>query len=172
MSDRFGSISGLLTARPERHPATIHPITPQVGEEIPATAERPAPRPRPTARKSRESAGGIRRVAFRLNPELHARLVAHAKQTNSSQGNVVLDALEAAHSAGILTDLVAAEKKPPQPQIGLFARTSPRTAATSSVPVEIQLRTQAVEQIDQLAEQHHADNRTQLITAALRNHLG
>jgi predicted transcriptional regulator len=170
VSDRFGSISGLLADRPERKPATIHPITPE-GKGDPTPELKPAPQPRPATRKSRESTGGTRRVAFRLDPDLHTRLLARARQTNRSQGNVVLDAVEAAHTGGILTDLVAAEKKPPEPQAGLFARTAPRAAAQSSVPVEIQIRAQAVDQIDRLAKEHYADNRTQLITAALRNHL-
>ena len=105
--------------------------------------------------------------------QLHTRLVAHVKQTDSTLGNVVLDAIEGAHVSGDLERLVAAARRRPAapPAAGLFVRTVPRGSAEASVPVEIQLHAQAVTQIDKLVKQHQADNRTQLITVALQAHL-
>lgn len=179
--DRFSSITGLLTARPEPKTATVHHITPEstdsnahqptgVGESAPArTPRRNRPREAP---KSRESAGGNRRVVFKINPELHTRLVDHAKRTGASHGNIVLDAVEAAYVNDSLAQLVAAAKRPAADEkTALFARTATRESAAPSVTVEVQLRAQAVDQLDQLVTQYEADNRTQLINAALREHL-
>lgn len=180
--DRFTSISGLLTARPEHRPATVHRIMPEptdsnagpqngVGESASARTPR---RSRATeAPKSRESAGGNRRVVFKIDPSLHSRLVDHSKRTGVSHGNIVLDAVEAAYVNDTLAALVAAAKRPAADEkTALFARTATRENAAPSVTVEIQLRAQAVEQLDQIVTQYEADNRTQLLNAALRGHLG
>lgn len=179
--DRFSSISGLLAARPERKTATVHRITSEptgsdasqpaeVGES--ATVRRPR-RSRPAASpKSRESVGGNRRVVFKLDPELYNRLVDHAKRTGASHGNIVLDAVEAAYVNETLADLVASAKRPAADETtALFARTATRESAAASVTVEVQLRAQAVDQLDRLVTQYEADNRTQLMNAALREHL-
>ena len=175
-NDRFGSISGLLTSKPAPRQATVHPITADTGEqptEPPATRGQQRRRTAPAAKpKSEESTGGTRRIAFRLEPDLHARLVSHAKRSDTTHGNIVLDAIEAAHGADRLTDLIAAARNGTRPVSGgLFVRSAPRGAAKPSIPVEVQLNAQAVDQIDQLVAQYGADNRTQLIVAALQDHL-
>ncbi len=43
------------------------------------------------------SDGGLRRIAIRLNPALHVLLIAKAAESRTSQGQVVLDSVEAAH---------------------------------------------------------------------------
>ena len=174
-SDRFGSISGLLANKPAPRQATVHPITAEPGEQAAST---PAPRQRqraataPSRPRSEESSGATRRVAFRLEPDLHARLAAAAKNRESTHGNIVLDAIEDAHSAGRLGDLVAADKNTPNSaSTALFVRSAPRGPAKPSIPVEIQLHTQAVDQLDRLVSEHSADSRTQLMVVALRAHL-
>lgn len=177
--DRFSSISGLLNARPERKTATVHHIIPEpVEPNGPAVQVRsePAQTSRqgrtPTAPKSRESAGGNRRVVFKIDPELHARLVEHAKRTGASHGNIVLDAVEAAYVNETLAELVAAGRRPVvEEETALFSRIAARESASPSVTVEIQLRAKSVDQLDQLVTQCAAVNRTQLLTAALRQHL-
>jgi predicted DNA-binding protein len=167
--DRFSSISGLLTARPQRKTATVHHINPEPVDAEPNVADAADTAPTP---KSRESAGGNRRVVFKIPPELHTRLVDHAKRTGASHGNIVLDAVETAYMNDTLADLVAAARRPTlETKTALFARTAPRENAAPSVTVEIQLRAQAVDQLDQLVTQYAADNRTQLLTAALQQHL-
>lgn len=175
-NDRFGSISGLLTSKTAPREATVHPISSEAGERPTEPAaprgqqrRRTAPATQP---KSAESTGGTRRVAFRLEPDLHARLVSHAKQGDTTHGNIVLDAIEAAHSAHKLADMIAAATSVTQPvSSGLFVRSAPRGAAKPSIPVEVQLHAQAVEQIDQFVAEYGADNRTQLIVVALQHHL-
>jgi hypothetical protein len=125
----------------------------------------------PSRKASASSDGGVRRIAFRLDPALRSALTARAASEKTSQGQIVLDGIEAAaHQAAALTDLVAAEAAAPQTG-SLFPRLKTRGAAQATVPVEIRLHAQAVTVLDQLVTQTGADSRTQLIVAALRHHL-
>ena len=179
--DRFSSIGRLLTPRPDRRTATVHPINSEPTElAVDKSTVAEAPSPTRTSRKSRsgetpksrESAGGNRRVVFKLDPELHSRLVEHAKRSSTSHGNIVLDAVEAAYVNDTLAQLVETSRQPTvNERTALFARTTPREGAVPSVTVEIQLRAQAVDQLDQLVTRYKADNRTQLMNAALREYL-
>ena len=109
---------------------------------------------------------------FKIDPELHTRLVEHAKRTGASHGNIVLDAVEAAYVNETLAELVAAGRRPVvEEKTALFSRIAARESASPSVTVEIQLRAKSVDQLDQLVTQCAAVNRTQLLTAALRQHL-
>ena len=54
----------------------------------------------------------VRRIAFRLDPALHALLTGKATGSKTSQGQVVLDCVEAAHMAGVLGGLVTTEAAP------------------------------------------------------------
>ena len=112
----------------------------------------------------------MRRIASRLDPVLHAALTATAASEKSSHGHVVLDCVEAAHNAGVLTDLVAAGTASPQPG-GLFPRLKGRGPAQPAGPVEIRLHAHAVTILDQLVDETAAESRTQLIVAALRHRL-
>ena len=180
-SDRFMSISGLLTTRPERKAATVRRIdsgpsdsaADQLTESVEASLPNRAQKRQPKeASKSREAAGGNRRVVFKVAPELHARLVEHARRTGLSHGNIVLDAVEEAYASNTLAQIVASSKRQTADgRTSLFARTAPREVAASSVTVEIQLRAQAVDQLDHLVAECNAENRTQLLNAALREHL-
>lgn len=124
----------------------------------------------PPTRASEIADGGVRRIAFRLDPSLHSVLSARAAATKSSHGQIVLDSIEAAHRDGLLVQLVRAET--PQPKTdGLFPQLNRRAAAQPAVPVEIRLPARAAATLDQLVEQTAADSRTKLITAALRHHL-
>jgi hypothetical protein len=127
--------------------------------------------PRPGTGASAGSAGGVRRIAFWLDPALHAALTGKAAGSKTSQGQVVLDCVEAAHTAGVLGELVATEAAP-APDGGLFPRLQGRGTARPTVPVEIRLHARAAAVLDDLVEQTGADSRTQLITVSLRYHLG
>jgi hypothetical protein len=181
-SRRFESISGILNR------TATDPSLEQAGASAPAVAEEPAPtgvtklrpaarsRPAseapapPAAKASAGSDGGVRRIAFRLDPALHTALTARATDAKTSHGQVVLDCVEAAYQAGVLIDLVAAEATPTQTD-GLFPRLKSRTTAQASVPVEIRLHARAATVLDQLVDQTSADSRTQLVVAALRHQL-
>jgi len=176
MPDRFASISTLLPTRP-----TVEPVRDQPSEAEPDAASegafrssaRPVPArsraPRratdqPKARASDAADGGTRRVAFRLNPDLHQQLSERATKTRTSKGNVVLDAIEDAHAAGALTH------QEPHTRTGMFARTPDRGPAAPTVLVEIRLTSQAVRTLDQLVERTKQPTRTQLLHAALSHH--
>lgn len=183
MPDRFASISTLLPTRP-----AAEPVADEQSEAAPAAsssktsapaAARPGPQkvpprtraPRQTAaeqprpRASDAADGGTRRVAFRLDPDLHQQLSERAAQNRTSKGNVVLDAIEDAHDAGAL-----APAAPRPARTGLFARTQDRGPAAPTVLVEIRLTSQAVQTLDQLVARTKQPTRTQLIHAALDHH--
>lgn len=187
MTNRFESISGILTrttggtgpdaAAPSKaaddeadaEPAPVTTLRP-AGPGTPAGGRRrtadPAPRPQP---KSATVDGGVRRIAFRLDPDLYAALTARAGQDCSSHGQVVLDSIEAAHTAGNLAGLVAHDD--PVDAAGLFPRLRTRGPSRPTVPVEIRLHARAAAVLDTLVQQTRADSRTRLITAALHHHL-
>lgn len=181
-SDRFASIGSLLPNRS----GTVRPLTPRpsptttpadsAGRDIAAhepggrtaavksLGARTASPQRPRA--SEASDGGTRRVAFRLDPGLHRRLVERAARERTSNGNVVLDALQAAHDANTLVP------RPAQPERrGLFVRTPVRTSPTPSVLVEIRLHSQALVEVDRLVTETRAGTRTQLFQNALAHYL-
>lgn len=175
MPDRFASISTLLPARPRAEPVRDQPLQAQPdsgsgGASRPRTQpvrSRPAHRTteQPKARASDAADGGTRRIAFRLDPSLHQQLSERATQTKKSKGNVVLDAIEAAHVAGALT-----YAEPQAIRTGMFARTPDRGPAAPTVLVEIRLTSQAVRTLDQLVERTEQPTRTQLLHAALSYH--
>ena len=179
---RFQNIGAILAKAPDRpapdlEAAEVQPEDPtgtvthldpaRTGKPEPSTrAKTPSARRRPT---SATASGGVRRVAFRLAPDLYDRLAATATAERVSHGQVVLDAVEAVAGRDELTALIAgpAEDSP----VGLFPRLPQRAPAAATIPVEIRIDARAVDILDQLVTQSGADNRTQLITAALRSHL-
>ena len=183
--ERFTSIQGLLDRRPPagksapRNRASSEGSrevaeAPDVGPaaQLPKLASRrtPAAEDKPTPGRSFTSKGGTRRVALRLPEQLHSKLVRRVELDGSSQGHVVLDAIEHAHLQGGLGDLIA-RSAPKQQQGALFDRTRLRGRAEPSVPVELRLRASALEQVDRLAAEHGAESRTQLVVSALAAYL-
>lgn len=177
--ERFASIGGLLKSPPRKRtplriadePDAAAPETPTEPEAVPLPAP-PRAKSRPgtaATPKSTSSAGGTQRVVLRLRQPLHTQLVHHVASVGSSQGNVVLDAIESAHTTGHLADLVTQAQNTEQDS--LFARTKKRGPAEATIPIELRLRREAVNQIDRLATETGADSRTQLIVVALQNYL-
>lgn len=177
--ERFATISGLLKSPPRTRTPLRVPDEPDgdTASESPAQpVQTPHPTPAAKARadrvaqpRSASSEGGTQRVVLRLRAPLHTQLVTHVAATRSSQGDVVLDAIEAAYTAGRLADLVAHAHDVDQGT--LFARTKKRGPAEASIPIELRLRREAVTEVDRLAAETHADSRTQLIVVALEAHL-
>lgn len=177
MPDRFASISTLLPTRPTAEPPPDQPAQAQPGsgsdEAFRPRAQSAPARSRsvrrtteqPTARASDAADGGTRRIAFRLDPGLHQRLSERATQTKTSKGNVVLDAIEAAHTANALT-----YTEPQTTRTGMFARTPDRGPAAPTVLVEIRLTSQAVRTLDELVERTKQPTRTRLLHAALSHY--
>lgn len=188
MTNRFESISGILTPtthaadnpdRPDKAretaagaateptpaPVTLRPASSTAGSR--RRPAEPAPQPRP---KSATADGEVRRIAFRVDPDLYAALTSRAGRDGGSHGQVVLDSIENAHTAGVLAALIT-QKGEPGDQGGLFPRLKARGPSRPTIPVEIRLHARAVAVIDDLVRQSNADSRTQLITAALQRHL-
>ena len=98
-SRRFESIGGILnrsTPSPGTQPTP--PNTPGRGGAGHASRSLTTPsHDQPTAKASAKSDGGVRRVAFRLEPGLHEALTTRAAADKISHGQVVLDSIEAAH---------------------------------------------------------------------------
>lgn len=91
-----------------------------------------------------------------------------AKRDRTSQVDVLLDALVAQQDE--LTDLVAARSEKPTVSDGLFDRT-PGAKGERFVGVSLRIKAANLEVIDQLADKHGADSRSQLVAAALSAYL-
>lgn len=91
-----------------------------------------------------------------------------AKRDRTSQVDVLLDALVAHQDE--LTDLVAARSERPTVSDGLFDRT-PGAKGERFVGVSLRIKAGNLEVIDQLADKHGADSRSQLVAAALSAYL-
>lgn len=91
-----------------------------------------------------------------------------AKRDRTSQVDVLLDALVAHQDK--LADLVAARSEKPTVSDGLFDRT-PGTKGERFVGVSLRIKGGNLEVIDQLADKHGADSRSQLVAAALSAYL-
>ena len=190
---RFSSISNILQPRPSAQPpadenegaaeesakrGTVTRIdgAAQAGSarQRPETSEDSVQRAAPSASRpspaSASVSGGVRRVVFRLNPDLHRSLGERAASERSSYGQVVLDAVESLHGSGRLS-AVLSEAVGSMSATGLFPRLRARHEARPAVPVEIRLDARAVAILDQLVEEHGAENRTQLIVACLTTYL-
>src|SRR4051795_4013828 len=128
-SRRFESIGGILNRTATDPTPTDEPddtAATAAADPAPAavTKLRPAgPNPRrieraatqqPARTASASSDGGVRRIAFRLDPALHSALTGRAASEKTGQGQIVLDGIEAAHQAEALPDLVATEAAAPQ----------------------------------------------------------
>lgn len=109
------------------------------------------------------SAGGSRQLIVYLSPELRTRLRRAAVE--SSQLDVVLDAIEQAERAGILGQLVTAERSPTAGS-GLFERRRPR-GAEPHIQVNLYARQSHVDVIDRLVARYDASGRSALVRAAL-----
>lgn len=91
-----------------------------------------------------------------------------AKRDRTSQVDVLLDGLVAHQDE--LTDLVAARSEKPTVSDGLFDRT-PGAKGERFVGVSLRIKAGNLEVIDQLADKHGADSRSQLVAAALSAYL-
>lgn len=180
-SSRFASIEGTLSQRPKSRPALPALITSEPETE----AEDPSPQPKTAELKPRAvkpartpqtqpsapasaSTGGTRRIAFRLDAELHDRLTKRVATDGTTQAYVILDAIESAYAAGALDQEQHSE---PATVGSLFARPRGRKPAIPAVPTEIRVDAPAQDQIDTMVETYDFESRTQLIAVALRHHL-
>ena len=112
--------------------------------------------------------GGSRRVPFNLPIDLHDALVSRKSAEGKSKTTVVLEAIEAAHQAGVLANVV---EKPKVKAGGLFILPENRVTAEGIVPAEIRLAEANCVVIDKLVVTHDLGTRTELIIRSLRFYL-
>ena len=112
--------------------------------------------------------GGSRRVPFNLPIDLHDALVSRKSAEGKSKTTVVLEAIEAAHQAGVLANVA---QKPKAKTGGLFILPESRATAEGVVPAEIRLAEANCVVIDRLVKTHELGTRTELIIRSLRFHL-
>ena len=177
MSDdrpRLTPVTSLIPAPTPRPARTTAPATTSSAAAPPAPAPpSPASQPtrKPVERKTSEKAGGTREISFTTPVHLRDRVRDHLRSTpDRTLAGTVLAAVEA--HLDRLTDLVDAEKSHALTS-GLFP--DPVTVNRNDetrVAISMRLSAPNLEVLDQLVDQHHADHRSQLITAALRAQFG
>ncbi len=120
-----------------------------------------------SAPAGRRAATAKRAISFTTPVELSARLSAAATD-GRTLADVVLAAVEETEPR--LTDLIDAERPPASNGSGLFpdSASGRRRNREPRVVVSLRLSEGNVEVLDQLVVRHQADDRSQLITAALR----
>jgi hypothetical protein len=156
----------LEVAATGRAPVGVTELGPVTQRAPRASSVRPT---RPGTVTSAKSAGGAPdSVPARPRPARHP----HGADSKTSQGQVVSDGVEAAHIAGVLGELVTPRLRRRRTGASYHASKAatppgPRSRSRSGcTPARPRSST------DGLVEQTGADFRTQLITAALRYHLG
>lgn len=129
--------------------------------------------PASEAKSGRKDKGGAR-VPLRLDQDLGDLLRKAAKLRDCSLAEVVFDAVEAAAASDRLGDIVAEHMpKVVVPATGpdtLFDRPVTRRAQPK-VTLELRMTTSNRKLLDLLVKQHKAESRSQLIIAALKDHL-
>lgn len=171
MSPRtFDSLAGKLAVRP---PSSQAPRSaPAVAQTRPADAAADGESAEPTRAKPKATstrvAAAPRQVAFLLPPDLRDQLRERARNTDKSQPDIVLDAIEATYKR--LPDLIA-ETSDTSPTTGLFNRKPTRRHRVDTVTVSVRLPADAIATIDKLAKDTNAASRTHLLVTALANYL-
>ncbi len=123
---------------------------------------------KPTAAARSASADTMRPVSVSVPLTMAEAWRDRAKRDRTSQVDVLLAALVAHQDE--LTDLVAARSEKPTVSDGLFDRT-PGAKGERFVGVSLRIKAGNLEVIDQLADKHGADSRSQLVAAALSAYL-
>ena len=162
-------LENVLKKRPPVAPIPVQKLESTPAPEIKkATADKPASLTVAPARPISATTGGSRRVPFNLPIDLHDALVSRKSVEGKSKTTVVLEAIEAAHQAGVLANVA---KKPKIKAGGLFILPESRATAEGVVPAEIRLAEANCVVIDKLVETHDLGTRTELIIRSLRFHL-
>ena len=154
--------------------AVVAPMPVEKPESAAATEAKKANQAKPASltaapvRPISATTGGSRRVPFNLPIDLHDALVSRKSAEGKSKTTVVLEAIEAAHQAGVLANGV---EKPRAKAGGLFILPESRATAEGVVPAEIRLAETNCIIIDKLVATHELGTRTELIIRSLRFHL-
>jgi hypothetical protein len=162
--------AGTATVRDQAPPSTGHPDQPPPEKKVGHATKtgkrggKPATTPRHSEGKNR-----IRSSSVHIPAALVDKIVAERNRSGRSNGQIVIAAIEAAHSR--LADLIA----PPEGSGGtLFQQRSSRVARTVDgplTPLNVRLFEDDYTIIDRLVAQFGAFSRGHLITAALTDYL-
>lgn len=155
----------------------IRPTAPRPEAAPPAAAPPlpPAPVTKPAApsrsRASERSTGAIRDMSFTTPLSVRTKLREAASKPDITKAAVVLAAVEA--NADRLGDLITAERVSTPTAGALFPdpAMTPRAAGEPRVPESMRLTARNLDVLDELVARNGADDRSQLLTAALRAHL-
>lgn len=147
----------------------VHDSAREGGQDAPPPPAAPAIASRP--RVSDRSTGAVRDMSFTTPLLIRTKLREHAAKPDTTKAAVVLAAVEA--TAGRLADLVAAERGTGPAAGALFPDPASTARATGDprVPESLRLTARNLAVLDDLVTRCGADDRSQLLTAALRTHL-
>lgn len=161
-----------LPPRPRAAPAPTDTAATTHGESKPTEPTRAQPTAAsstsPQRPMSQNSSGGNRPMSFTTPLPIREALRGSVRQSDATVAEVVLGAV--ADNLEDLTQLVAAERPADTPARGPFPDAAAAPARTTEPRATVSLRLTAanLDVLNDLAHRHHADNRSQLITAALR----
>lgn len=150
---------------PTDTPATTHD---ESKPTEPTRAQPTAPSTSPHRPTSQSSSGGNRPMSFTTPLPIREALRDSVRQSDATVAEVVLGAI--ADNLEDLTQLVVAERPADTPARGPFPDAAAAPARTTEPRATVSLRLTAanLDVLNNLVHRHHADNRSQLITAALR----
>ena len=159
-----------IAPKPARTPRPVEATVPQTEQVTPGAPSTVAPiRP---AVKTSDRANVTRSISFTTPVPMRNELRRTAHEQDTTLTQLVLDAVEA--NIDQLDDLIAAEQPPkgggegklfPQREYAASRSEEPRVATS------LRIGSSNLRVLDDLVQKHHADNRSQLITAVLRAHL-
>lgn len=160
------------TAPAATEPAAPGPVDDSAregGHDAPPPRAAPVVASRP--RVSDRSTGAVRDMSFTTPLFIRTKLREHAAKPDTTKAAVVLAAVEA--TASRLADLVAAERGTGPAAGALFPDPASTARATGGprVPESLRLTARNLAVLDDLVTRCGADDRSQLLTAALRTHL-
>ena len=169
---RMQSIQSDLTIapRPVRVPRAVETTAPQPERTATAAPSAVAPIRRPA--KASDQVSVTRSISFTTPVPMRNQLRRTAHDQDTTLAQLVLDAIEA--NIDQLDDLVAAEQPSkiggegklfPQREYAAPRSEEPRVATS------LRIGSDNLQVLDELVGKHHADNRSQLITAVLRAYL-
>jgi hypothetical protein len=155
-------------AKRASEPAASEPVAAPSEESAgKAKASRPAGPQARTRRRSRDGRGATRSLTFRTPVEIRDGLRERSFRDGIAQPDVILEAVRQTNDK--LSDLLA---KPKKSGDDLFTRSPARRKDRPPlVQISVRIPAEDHETLNRLTERHKADNRSDLLNAALKAYL-
>ena len=160
----------IIAPRPVKVPAPVETTEPK--PELPARATPSAVAPIKPPAKASDQVSVTRSISFTTPVPMRNQLRRTAHEQDTTLTQLVLDAIEA--NIDQLDDLVAAEQPSKSGGEGKLFPKLEYAAPRSDEPrvaTSLRIGSDNLRVLDELVGKHHADNRSQLITAVLRAYL-